>query len=315
MVVKTDTLAGFVAAEPVFEAIRKAHPDATISLLTLPSLQRIARASSYFDQVASIPDWRDQEARKVFVQQLKNAKFRRAYALSVDDAAKRVQGALGAFGPKWRTADAPVKLAKGEVGGHRLPALDRLCASAGFDAAARRPDFAWAADARKDAANMRPDWFGVSGPFGLFAPGSDPARRWRAEAYGELGRIAARQGVTPVVVGAKELHGFGDEICETAPEVVDLTGKTDHLQLAALARQCGFFVSDCAEEAELITAAGAAGVMVKSARESQLTPQGRHVLAVTGRSAAAEVEPEYVWRALCNMGLAPAESPRRIAAR
>ena len=52
LVIKTDGLAAFVAAEPLYEAIRAAHPGARISLLTQTHLQRVAKASPYFDQVA-----------------------------------------------------------------------------------------------------------------------------------------------------------------------------------------------------------------------------------------------------------------------
>ena len=76
LVVKTDGLTAFVEADPAFEAIRLAHPKAKISLLTTQGLQRIARASPYFDQVAAMPNMRDGEARKEFVRQLKTSKFR-----------------------------------------------------------------------------------------------------------------------------------------------------------------------------------------------------------------------------------------------
>ena len=64
LVIKTDGLAAFVAAEPLYEAIRTAHPGARISLLTQSHLQRVARASPYFDQVAAMPDFREAEAKK-----------------------------------------------------------------------------------------------------------------------------------------------------------------------------------------------------------------------------------------------------------
>ena len=78
LVIKTDGLAAFVAAEPLYEAIRAAHPGARISLLTQQHLQRIARASPYFDQVAAMPDFRDPESKKAFVQQVKSSQIGRA---------------------------------------------------------------------------------------------------------------------------------------------------------------------------------------------------------------------------------------------
>lgn len=314
LVVKTDSLAGFVAAEPFFDAIRAQHPNAAISLLTSPSLQRLARAAPHFDQVASLPNLRDPAARKAFVRQLKTAKFSRVYDLSADDKSKRIQSALGAFGPKWFAAGSPAKPGRRNENAARLPRLDKLSASAGLDGSDRRPDFSWAVAARKDSANMRPDWFGISGPFGLLMPGMDETRRWPAASYGEFCRHIASEGVMPVLVGGKDLHAFGDEICEIAPECVDLTGKTDHLQLAALAREAAFFVSDCAEEVQLATAAGAAGVIIRKSADTSPGPEGRHVISLTVKERLDEVDAGFVWRALTNMGLAPSGSPRAAAA-
>ncbi|MCK5745462.1 MAG: hypothetical protein KAH44_04570, partial [Oricola sp.] len=75
LVIKTDGLTAFVEADPVFEAIRQAHPSAKISLLTTQGLQRIARASPYFDQVAAMPNLKDRDARKDFIRQVKASKF------------------------------------------------------------------------------------------------------------------------------------------------------------------------------------------------------------------------------------------------
>ncbi|MEQ8748202.1 MAG: hypothetical protein RIC52_00370, partial [Amphiplicatus sp.] len=90
LIIKTDSLAAFVEAEPVFEAIRNAHPDARISLLTSSGLQRVARAAPFFDQVAAMPNFRDSESRKAFIKQLKTSKFERIYDLSADDNARRL---------------------------------------------------------------------------------------------------------------------------------------------------------------------------------------------------------------------------------
>ena len=313
LVIKTDSLSGFVAAEPMFDAIRERHAKAKISLLTLPALQRIARASPYFDQVAPLPDFRNAVEKRVFAKQLKSAKFSRVYDLSANDAARKVQAAVGPFGPKWLSAAPPQRRGRKDDPAVVLPRFDKLHAAAGLAAPARLPDFGWALAARKDSANMRPAWFGVSGAFGLLIPCADETRRWPARLYGEFARMVARIGVMPVLLGGKELHGFGDEVCEHAPEVVDLTGKTDHLQLAALAREACFFVSDAAEEVQLVVSVGCAGVLIKRAAEAAHAPEGRNVMTLTVRQSMDEAEPEHVWRALNNMGLIPGESLQTAA--
>ncbi|MBI1366134.1 MAG: hypothetical protein GC153_09295 [Alphaproteobacteria bacterium] len=312
LIIKTDGLAAFVAAEPVFDEIRRANPDAKISLLTQPGLQRIARAAPYFDQVAAMPDFREAESRKAFVRQLKSAKFARVYDLSADENSRRLYASMGPFRPKWHAATpAPRKKRKGPAV-PQTPELAPALAAAGLEAPTRLPNFGWATTARKDSANMQPAWFGISGAFGLLLPGSDSARRWPAKNYAELVRLMAREQIMPVMAGPKELHAFGDEISQEAPEVVDLTGKTDHLQLAALAQEAAFFVSDAAEEVHLAVSVGCAGVIIRKAAEAGAAPTGRHVVTLTAQGDLGEAQAEFVWRTLSNMGLIP---DRRAAAR
>lgn len=305
LVIKTDNLVGFVSAEPAFQAIRQAHPDSTISLLTIPSLQRVARAAPYFDQVAGMPNFRDTEARKEFVRQLKNAKFERVYDLAADDVSRKLHAALGPFRPKWFGAAPATRRRRAQADrASATPCLERLISEAGIDTDERLPDFRWALDARKDSANMKPSWYGISGAYGLLLPGSAPDGRWTAQGYAALASIMATSGIMPVLAGPKGLHTFGDEIADAAPQLVDLAGKTDHLQLAALAHDAAFFVSDHAEEMHLAVSVGCEGVMIASgAAIDAAAPHGRHVVSLTSASGPGTVDAAFVWRTLSNMGL------------
>lgn len=315
LVIETGGLAAFVAAEPIFEAIRSAHPRAKISLLTNGGLQRLARAAPYFDQVAAVPDFRDPETRKAFIRQLKNAKFARVYDLSADENARRLHAAMGPFRPKWLSAGPPARPRRGEAAlAPALPDLAPVYADAGLKPVARLPDCAWAHAARKDAANMQPSWFGISGAFGLLLPGPDEALRWPAPNYAKLARIMARAHVMPVLAGGKELHVFGDAVAHDAPEVVDLSGKTDHLQLAALAHEACFFVTDHAEEAHLAMSVGCAGVLIRKPDQAAPACEGRDVVLINARDSLADADPEFVWRTLKSMGLIPDERSARAAA-
>lgn len=306
LVIKTDGLAAFVAAEPLYEAIRATHPGARISLLTQNHLQRVARASPYFDQVAAMPDFRDPEARKAFVRQVKSSHFSYIYDLAANEDAKRLFSALGFFRPKWRSVAPASRYARKRGAPEEgFPDTSRFSAAIGLDAPRRLPDFGWALASRKDSANMQPSWFGISGVFGLLMPGIDETRRWPAARYAELARMMARKGVMPVMVGPKDLHVFADEAANAAPELVDITGKADHLQLVALAQAAAFFVSDAAEEVHLAASVGCCGVLIRKAGEEHLSPKGRNVITLTTRQDMDEAKPEHVWKALENMGLIP----------
>jgi ADP-heptose:LPS heptosyltransferase len=314
LVVKTGSLSAFVAAEPLFEVIRRSNPRAKISLLTSPSLQRLARASPYFDQVAAPPDFKVLEAKQAFIRQLKNAHFARVLDLAADEESAKLKAAIGPFGPKWHAVDPPQKK-KLKKGGEIETAHDvsRFLSETGLAAPKREPDLRWALSARKDSANMQPGWFGISGLFGLLLPSPDPDKRWPAGNYADLARIMARARIMPVMAGGKELHGFGDEIANDAPEIVDLCGKTDHLQLTALAQEAAFFVTDCSEEAHLTISVGCSGVVIRRASDQSLRPEGRHVVTLTAKDQLGEASAEFVWRTLSNMGLIERKTPRAAA--
>jgi ADP-heptose:LPS heptosyltransferase len=302
LVIKTDGLAAFIAAEPVFEAIRNSNPKAKISLLTEAGLQRLARAAPYFDQVAAMPQLHELEARKAFVRQLKNARFARVYDLSADAEGKKLQAALGPFGPKWMSANPAPKAKKRDLG-PALPDLSRVVAEAGLKPEQRLPDLSWAGAARKDSANMQPSWFGVQGSYAVLLPSPDPLKRWPASHYAALAKLMSSKRIMPVLAGSKDLHAFGDEIAHLAPEMVDLCGKTDHLQLTALTQDAMFFVSDGAEEMHLAASAGCKGVIIRKASDGAPEMKGRHIVTLTAKSDLAEAEPEFVWKTLDNMGL------------
>lgn len=320
LVIKTDNLVGFVSAEPAFESIRAAHPDANISLLTIPALQRVARASPYFDQVAAMPSFTNPEARKEFIRQLKNAKFERVYDLAADDAGKKLHGAMGPFRPKWFSA-APASRRKRRARvdpASAAPCFERMMDEAGLDQSERLPNFRWALEARKDSANMKPSWYGISGAFGLLLPGPNPEGRWSARGYSNLASIMATAGFMPVLAGPKELHDFADEIADGAPQLVDLAGKTDHLQLAALASEAAFFVSDHAEEMHLAVSVDCEGVLIASGAAAEAAaPDGRHVVTLTSPVGPEAVDASFVWRTLANMGLnhVQEDPPRSAQAR
>lgn len=310
LIIKTDSLASFVQAEPLFEAIRDANPHAKISLLTTPALQRIARAAPYFDQVASLPDFKVVEAKQAFIRQLKGAHFARVFDLSSDEESAKLKVALGPFGPKWFAFDSGLKKRLRPRLADAFPDNSKFFAETGVKAPERLPDLSWALSARKDSANMQPSWFGVSGDFGLLLPGPDPERRWPASHYAQLARKISQARMMPVLAGGKDLHGIGDEVSNEAPEIVDLTGKTDHLQLSALAQEAAFFVSDSAEEMHLALSVGCAGVVLRKAAESAGLPTGRHIVTLTAKEQLGEASADFVWRTLLNMGLIPSQNMR-----
>ena len=118
-----------------------------------------------------------------------------------------------------------------------------------------------------------------------------------------------------MLAGPKELHEFGDEIADAAPQLVDLTGKTDHLQLAALAHEAAFFVSDHAEEMHLAVSVGCEGVLIAAGDAAEeAAPHGRHVVTLTAPGGPQLVDAAFAWRTLSNMGLIAVGDDAPVAA-
>ncbi|MEM7519110.1 MAG: ADP-heptose--LPS heptosyltransferase, partial [Planctomycetota bacterium] len=79
--VKRDGLRAFVEAEPAFSAIRAAHPEATIDLVTSAGLQRIAKTAPYFDRVVATRPTMLPAEKKDLAGQLKRIGYGMAYDL------------------------------------------------------------------------------------------------------------------------------------------------------------------------------------------------------------------------------------------
>ncbi len=303
LVIKTDSLAGFVAAEPLFQVIREAHPDSVISLLTTKSLERLARAAPYFDQIAPLPLLSERLSRQSLLAQIKRSRFQRIYDLSCDENSKRIQSGLGFGRPKWFSVDAPKARSVRRMGGIAVPDAGKFLDNLGIADPERRPDFSWALNSRKDSANMQPSWYGLNGPYGLILVNRDPVLRWPAERYGELCNAIGASGMTPVLIGDHDLHDFGDDISAIAPDLVDLSGKSDHLQLAALSANARFFVSDQADELYMALSMGCDGVIISAYDDPEVHRFGRHIVRID-TSMTHDVSAQQVWRTIVNMGLA-----------
>ncbi len=303
LIIKTDNLAGFVAAEPLFHAIREAHPDAVISLLTARELERLARAAPYFDQIAPLPRMEERIARQSLYSQLKRSKFTRIYDLCCDENSRKINAGLGLFKPKWYSVEAARTRQAKRQGGIAVPGIEKFTQALGLEAPERKPDFSWALAARKDSANMQPSWYGLSGPYGLLLVSREAEYRWPAERYGDLANHMANHGIIPVLIGDHELQDFGDDISLHAPSLVDLTGKSDHLQLAALAGNANFFVSDHADEMYMALSMGCNGVILSGYDDPEIHRSGCHVVRIDVDGDPSMVAADQVWKTVQNMGL------------
>jgi len=264
LVIKLGALGDFVQATGPFAAIRAHHRSDRITLLTTAPYKALAQASGYFDAA-----WLDNKPKALEVgdwlalrRELRRGRFERVYDLQTSD---RSSFYFQLFRPGPRPEWSGI--ASGASHPHANPERDRMhtidrqrdqLAMAGI-ANVPDPDLSWA------AADL--GRFSLPDTFSLLVPGGAPhrpAKRWPAKHYNHLALSLAGRGIAPVVLGVGSEAALAAEVASNVPGAVDLTGKTDLLELAALARQAAVSVGNDTGPMHVMAAAGCPSLVLFS---------------------------------------------------
>jgi ADP-heptose:LPS heptosyltransferase len=258
LVIKHGALGDIVLAFPAFAAIRAAHPDAKISLLTTAPFAVFLRASPWFDHVET--DSRPEIWNLPGLLRLRGKLrgFDMVYDLQTSGRSSRYFALAGR--PPWSGIAPGCSLPHQNPRREMLHTRERLAdqlAMAGI-AEMPAPDLAWA-DADIFPLNLPPR-------YAVLVPGAAPHRpekRWPEQKFGSL---AAQLTVPSVVVGTAAESPLSAVIGKAAP-IFDLTGKTDLLVLAAVIRRAVLAVGNDTGPMHLAAAFGVPSVVLFS-RES-----------------------------------------------
>lgn len=261
LVVKLGALGDFVQALGPFQAIRKALPDAEITLLTTHPFAELADHSGSFDRV-----WVHDRPRSLFAylalrSQLKAGHYDMVFDLQTSDRS----------GLYWRMMWPGRPLLSGIAPGashpHNNPDRDQMhtldrqrdqLAVAGIkDVPA--PDVSW----------MEADLsvFDLPERFGLLIPGGAPHRpekRWPAEHFSKLATAWLDAGLLPVLIGTGADREWTDAIAAACPGAKNLTGATSIFQLAGLARKAAVAVGNDTGPMHLAAVAGCRCIVLYS---------------------------------------------------
>jgi ADP-heptose:LPS heptosyltransferase len=233
LVIKLGALGDFIQALGPMAAIRKAHSDAKITLLTTKPFKGFAEQCGYFDDI-----WLDSRPRLfgfsdwiALRNKLNAGNFTRIYDLQNNDRTSFYFRLLKNPRPEW------VGIAKGAS--HRNKSPTRTAGHA-FDGHAQTLGLAGIKDIKIDDLSWMKasvSDFPLNPPYVLLVTGSapqHPRKRWPR--YAELAKTLAAQGFQPVLLGAKSEAEINGIIKNKCPEALDLTGRTDLPQIATLAR-------------------------------------------------------------------------------
>ncbi|WGM38398.1 glycosyltransferase family 9 protein [Caulobacter sp. NIBR1757] len=267
LVIKLSALGDFIQATGPMKAIRAAHPDARITLLTTPPFETMARSTGWFDEIWTDgrPSWSNLGAVARLIGRIRRTRFSRVYDLQTQGRTVRYFQLLWPRRPPW-SGNAP-----GAAFEYSGAARDRLHVQdsqreqlriAGIEPVGP-PDIGWLTG----KADHRPPE-----PFALLVPGGAPhrpAKRWPAAQYGALAKALVGQGITPVVLGHGEQEAaLAATIQGVEPSAQVLVGKTSFGDIADLARRATLVVGNDTGPAHIAIAAGAPGVVLFSAESN-----------------------------------------------
>jgi ADP-heptose:LPS heptosyltransferase len=272
LVIKHGALGDIVLAFAAFAAIRAAHRGDDVFVLTTAPFAPLLGKSPWFDQV--IVDKRPEawDVPRVLALRRQLRGFDMVYDLQTSARSSRYFGLAGK--PRWSG------IAKGCALPHANPKRDSLhtrerlaeqLAVAGI-ADLPAPDLSWL---RADVSKFR-----LPARYAVLVPGASPHRpekRWPDQKFGGL---AAQLQIPAVVVGGKGETGLAGVIRSFAGRTIDLTGRTDLLELAAVIGGAALAVGNDTGPMHLAAALGVPGlVLFSGASDPALTapryPDGR----------------------------------------
>lgn len=270
LIIKLGALGDMVLAFAAMKRIRAAHPGAEITLLTTPPFAELGRLCPYVDRVESDGRPKGLRATAAMLRRLRRTAYDRVYDLQTSARSSFYFHALQPNPPEWSG------IAAGCSHPHRNPARDAMhtlerqadqLKDAGIwpDAptapgAAPPPDLSWLTD--------QPPAFALPAAYALLIPGGSahrPEKRWTLTSYAALAQKQAAMGLTPVIGGGATEQPLAVAILAAEPTAIDLTGRTDVVQLAQVAARAALCVGNDTGPTHVAAAAGAPTLALFSA--------------------------------------------------
>jgi ADP-heptose:LPS heptosyltransferase len=272
LVIKLGALGDFILSYRAMTAIRAHHPQAHLTLMTIPSLTGLAEATGLFDEIWTDDRpgfWRPFGWLRL-MRKLNSGGFARVYDLQT---ARRTQR-------YYRLMNTPFAQQKvewsGNVNGcshphtdskretmHTLERQARQLAIAGITASeCPRLDLSWV-DVDVSRHQLEDD----AAPYMLMVPGGSPEhpeKRWPAQRYAELAQRLISVGIRPVVLGAGAERAACTTVAAVSPAIINLCDDSPILDIMALARRAAGAVGSDTGPMHLIAAMGCPSLVLFS---------------------------------------------------
>ena len=244
IVIRLGALGDLILCGKGFQDIRRAHPDAEITLLTTAPFVPFARMMPWFDYILTderaplwrVGKWLELRRNLIAVAPTRVYDFQnkprteRYFRLFPKNIRPEWSGkARGCSHPCPNFADREL---------HVQDMIAEQLRAAGVPDSGP-VDWSWLS-ADIAAFNLPPR-------YAMIIPGCSPHlphKRWPPLHYAELSKRLAKRGLPTVVVGTKADAQAVNAICDAAPDVIDLSGKTNLAELATVARNAAVVIGN-----------------------------------------------------------------------
>ncbi|OIN86174.1 MAG: hypothetical protein AUJ12_06790 [Alphaproteobacteria bacterium CG1_02_46_17] len=281
LVIKLGALGDFIYSLGAMAAIRRAHPDAHITLMTTKPFVEMAERSKYFDDiyVDRRPRYFDLFGWGKLRSWLNRQNFSRVYDLQNNDRTF-IYFRLFSPRPEWVGAVAGAS--------HRNDSPERSLGHA-FFGHVQTLGLAGIHDVTLDPLNwMKSDLsgLGLQNPYVVLVPGSSPQhpeKRWPVEYYRALAGKLIRNGYHPVLLGTEAEAEVNARIARGLEGVINLTGKTGLFDLPELARGSIGAIGNDTGPMHIMCVTGVPAVVLFCSQKSTIKkhgPQGAKVCAL-----------------------------------
>jgi ADP-heptose:LPS heptosyltransferase len=299
LVVKLGALGDFIQALGPMAAIRQHHPDQQITLLTTALYQPLARASGLVDHIQIDERPRGLKFGKWLALRkfLVSGGFGRVYDLQTSDRSSWYYRLFfpGAK-PEWSGISPGCSHPHANPSRDLMHTIDRQheqLRMAGIEVVPLA-DLSWA-----EADLSR---FELPERFALLVPGGAPhrpAKRWPVAHFRALSERLSERNIVPVILGTDDERVLARDILSGHKGGMDLTGKTDLLALAALARRATCAVGNDTGPMHVTALAGCPSVVLFSDESDPklCAPRGQDV-KILRAPALSDLAVEQVMSAL-----------------
>ncbi len=233
LVIKHGALGDVILAQSPFQAIRNAHPEAHITLLTTKAFKGFLEKSGLFDDI-----WIDDKPKiwnflrlMRLKTRLRDGEFDRVYDLQTSSRTASYFKGLSKPKPEWSGVAPGCSHPHRNKDRGRLHTIERQAEQlrdAGLDVIPKA-DFSWAiGDIGK---------FSLANRYALLVPGGSahrPEKRWPADQFGLLANKLIEQDIQPVILGGAAEADVITQIMTLCPSAIDLSGKTSLEDIASL---------------------------------------------------------------------------------